>query len=200
VSSSKKTAAFTKPEKPAAVPPIPSRSSTPPDSPATSFPIDTPEVARRGPGRPPTLCPTCNLPRSECKGHDAPKFQIGEAAVKGLLQLLGNGAALVFSMTSGMTLAELAPIWHFSETETALVAPPATEYINDVAPDWMLRYEKEFKIGFVLLPILIAKLAITNALIHARKLELAKQTPQKPTPSAAAGKPIESVPERAAAA
>lgn len=104
-------------------------------------------------------------------------------------------------MSSGVALAELAPIWQFSDGESALMVPASAEYINELAPQWMLQYEKEFKIAFAVLPILIAKLTITNALIRVKKLELAKSQPPKSTPSAAAAKPEEPpVPLRAAAA
>jgi hypothetical protein len=182
-------------------PPTPlTQKATVPASPAVPFPVDHVEENRRGPGRPAKICPACNLPASECKGHAVAKFEISEGTVKGMYQMLAHVVALSFSISSGLPAGDLAKLWAFSEGETAVLAPPTAALINEKAPEWLLKYEKEIAVGFVLFPILITKLTITNALVKMHKAELEKKNPADPAAPAAAAKPESKVSAQAATA
>ena len=152
-------------------------------APESAFPVDRVEEPRRGPGRPPKLCSICNKPASECKGHAAVKFEIGEATVRGLFSMVSQLAATSLALSTGLPLKDLGELWKFSDGELAVVVPPATEIINENAPEWLLRYEKEIKLGFVLVPCLIAKMSMTYAMVQLRKSQLEKQKPANATPS-----------------
>jgi hypothetical protein len=184
--------------KPATPPAVKTNGNDP--TPVSAFPIDHIEEPRRGPGRPPKICSICNKSASECKGHAPAQFQIGESTVKGLMQMVAHLAALSFSMSSGVPLESLSKIWLFSEGEQALIAPPAAEIINEHAPEWLLRYEKEIKLGLVLVPVLITKLTITHAMVKMHKEQKEKQVPANASPSPAAAKPESTVAAQATAA
>ena len=114
--------------------------------------------------------------------------------------MLGHLTALSFSLSTGVPMQQLSPLWQFSEGETALLAPPTAELINEMAPEWMLKYSKELAVGFILIPILITKLTITHSLVQQRKAELEKQNTPNATPSPAAIRPETTVRAGAAAA
>jgi hypothetical protein len=169
--------------------------SAPVNSSVTAFPID--ESARRGPGRPPKLCATCGKMASECKGHAAAPFSIGESTVKGILQMFSHLTALSFAVSTGLPLENLHRLWQFSEGESAVLLPPTTELINKNAPEWLIRWETELKVGFVLLPILITKLTVTHAMVQAMKQQKEKQASSSSSPSPAESKSVS--PQAAAA-
>jgi hypothetical protein len=169
---------------PAAVPSRPN----PPVAPLSAFPVDRTEEPKRGPGRPPKVCDICGKVPAECKGHAklaAEKFFIGDETVKGLITMLSQLTAISFSMTTGVPAEDLGKVWSFTEGEKSLIAPPAAEWINKEAPEWMQKYETQIKLGFVAIPILIAKLTVTYALVKMHREKLASENA---SPSPAAGK------------
>jgi hypothetical protein len=172
-------------------------SKVPPIAPLHAFPVDPPPEPRRGPGRPPKVCDICGKIPAECKGHKAAeKFSIGDETVKGLITMVSQLTALSFALSTGAPGEQLAKIWNFTEGEKMLLVPPAAELINKNAPEWMLKYETEIKLGFIALPLLIAKLSMTHALVKMHREQLEKEK-SSPSPAAGAARPS---PAQAAAA
>lgn len=80
--------------------------------------------------------------------------------------------------------------------EKAVLVPPAAELINKNAPEWMVKYETEIKLGFIALPLLIAKLSMTHAVVKMHREALEKE---KLSPSPAAGQSARPAPTQAVA-
>jgi hypothetical protein len=178
---------------PAAAPP-----THPVAAPVSAFPVDKVEEPRRGPGRPPKVCEKCGKLAGECKGHAEQKFSIGEETVKGLITMVSQLAAYSFALSTDVPIERLGPVWSFTEGEKMVLVPPTAELINKNAPEWLLKYETEIKLGLIAIPLLIAKLAATHALVKAYKQ---KPSEENSTPSPAAGTPPRaSQPAQAAAA
>ena len=168
-------------QRPAAVP----LQTHPAQAPASAFQLDPVAEPKRGPGRPPAICDKCGKPRSECKGHEAAKFSIGDETVKGLIELVSQLAAYSFALSTDAPIEKLQPVWKFTEGEKAILVPPAAELINKNAPEWLIKYETEIKLGFIAIPLLVAKLAATHAIVKAYKEKAAQEnssTPAAPKP------------------
>ena len=150
-------------------------------APASAFPVDITPETKRGPGRPPKTCEKCGKLASECKGHAEEKFSISDETVKGLIGLVSNLAAYGFSLSTGAPVEHLQKVWSFSEGEKTMLAPTAAEYINKSAPEWLKKYECEIKLALILTPIMVAKLAMTHAVVKMHKEQLAKENPPSPT-------------------
>jgi hypothetical protein len=171
--------------------------TNPPTAPLHAFPVDPIPEPKRGPGRPAKVCDICGKIPSECKGHAKQSFSIGDETVKGLITMMSQLTALSFSLSTGAPAESLAKIWNFTEGEKAVLVPPAAELINKNAPEWMIKYETEIKLGFIAIPLLIAKLSMTHALVKMHRETLEKE---KSSPSPAAGTSDRPAPAQAAAA
>lgn len=183
-----------------------------PESPVA--PIDAPAVFpaapvvedKRGPGRPPKICPVCGKSASECKGHTStltPAPALTEVTVKYALQFVSQMLAVGTSIAADIPIPEAIKLMGFSEPELAVMATPATEVANKYLPDWMLSSQAEVQLMLVAGPILVGKLILVKSLLDRKKAEKQKAAAQPASSTkAVAGSPTDAVPrgEIAAAA
>lgn len=146
------------------------------------------------PGRPPLpRCAKCGHKMRHCtcsrpaeavttmKPADASVLVLDEATVKYLIQLVGQFNTMAVSLTQKMSAADAGEIWMFSPQEMAALTPCSTKVLNKNLPAWLLRFQDEFALVIVLLPILIAKMAMTMAWKEAQKE--GGRRPAEPQPS-----------------
>jgi hypothetical protein len=154
-------------------------------APAAAFPVDPLPEVKRGPGRPPKEKISSVAPAPT----PAPVILLSDESVKGLIGMVSSLAAYGFSLSTGAPVDALAKVWTFSDGEKAMLAPPAAELINKNAPEWMKKYETEFKLALIAVPILIAKLAMTHAVVKMHNENLKKN---ELTPSPTVAQPAQS--------
>lgn len=158
---------------------------TPPSphaAPASAFPVDVQPEPKRGPGRPPKT-------ESATLAKPEEKFSVSDATVAGLIGLVSNLAAYGFSLSTGAPVETLGKVWTFSQGETAMLAPIGAELINKSAPEWLKKYETEVRLALILTPILVAKLAMTHAVVTAYKEKTKKETSSPATETGSTGTP-----------
>lgn len=179
----------------AAAPPAASPAGS---SSVATFPEDSREQERRGPGRPPKLCATCGKSATECKCAKAAAVpELAEQTVKQLLKGIFRTTGGAIAIATGVEMSKMQQVWDLAEGELMLLGPQATTLANKYADDFLKLFQTEIAFAVTILPIVAMKASATRTIVAAHKA--ANSQPKK---DAAPPSPVPKAPDgvRAAAA
>ncbi len=172
-----------------------------PEEPIRRFPLAEPLPSATSAEAPPSAlkkpkCAYCGFIRCRCSAAairarekqkaeppSEPPPVLTEEVCKYFLQMVGGFNTMAVALTMRIPVMEAGKIWGFSKQDLDALAPPSTKVLNKHLPDWFKRYQDEFALAMVLMPMLTMKMAATITYRHNQRRSTEKREEQPAPPA-----------------